>query len=242
MPRLTFYEVVDKVASLAMKVIVGMYGTKLDRRRPDAAFGAEMSATDRRELKKRLGDAGVTLACCWVGNPDLKRNSRRLFEFARDLGIETFDGEPPFEAFDMLEKLCDEYQVNLGIHNHPKPSPYWRPETLLKMFHGRSKRIGACCDTGHWARSSLNPVETLQKLQGRILTLDLKDVSEVGKWGKCVPLGTGQANINGILKELYRQRFRGVFGIEVDERPTDAELTQSIAFFNERAKQLVLSQ
>ena len=39
---------------------------------------------------------------------------RRLFDFAREMGIETIDGEPPPEAFDMLEKLCDEYQTQRG--------------------------------------------------------------------------------------------------------------------------------
>jgi sugar phosphate isomerase/epimerase len=155
------------------------------------------------------------------------------------MGIETLDGEPPVEAFDMLEKLCDEYQLNVAVHNHTKPSPYWKPETLWKLFQGRGKRIGACCDTGHWARSGLNPVETLQKLQGRILTFDLKDVDEKGV---CVPFGTGKGDIRGILKEIRRQRFRGVIGIEYDQRPANIEkdIAQCIAYFNHTAENMAL--
>ena len=237
---LTFYETIDKVASLKLKTLVGFNWQKLSPDKTDAVMNENMSAADRKETKKRLSDAGVKLACCYCGGLAEEDACRRLFEFAREMGIETLDGEPPIEAFDMLEKLCDEHQINLAVHNHAKPSPYWKPETLLKIFQGRSKRIGACCDTGHWARSGLNPVETLQKLQGRILTFDLKDVDEKGV---CVPFGTGKGNIHGIMKELYRQRFQGVFGIEYDQRPTDIEkeLAQCIAYFNSTAEKLALS-
>ena len=236
---LTFYETIDKVASLKLKTLVGFNWQRLSPRKPDAIFSENMSAADREEAKKRLSDAGVKLACCYCGGLAEEDACRRLFEFAREMGIETLDGEPPIEAFDMLEKLCDEYQVNLAVHNHAKPSPYWKPETLLKIFQGRSKRIGTCCDTGHWARSGLSPVETLQKLQGRILTFDLKDVDEKGV---CVPFGMGKGNIHGIMKELHRQRFQGVFGIEYDQRSADIEkeLAQCITFFNHAAETIAL--
>jgi sugar phosphate isomerase/epimerase len=233
--RLTFYETIGKVASLGLKGVVGFNWQKLDPKNPDAVFSERMSATQRQEMKKRLGDAGVKLAGCYCGQLAEEGACRRLFDFAREMGIEILDGEPPPAAYDMLEKLCDEYQLNLGVHNHARPSPYWNPETLLKILQGRSKRLGACCDTGHWVRSGLNPVETLRKLQGRILTFDLKDVNEKGV---CVPFGTGKADIGGILKELHRQRFRGVFGIEYEGLPTDAELAQNIAFFNDTAERL----
>ena len=34
--------------------------------------------------------------------------------------------------------------------------------TLLDLCKGRGKRIGACCDTGHWVRSGLDPVACLK--------------------------------------------------------------------------------
>jgi sugar phosphate isomerase/epimerase len=153
------------------------------------------------------------------------------------MGMETLDGEPPHDAFDMLEKLCDEYQLNLAVHNHAKPSPNWDPETLLKIFQGRSKRIGACCDTGAWTWSGLSSVETLKKLQGRILTFDLKDVTEERF---CVPFGAGKSDIRGIMKELRRQRFRGVLGIEYSQRTpnSEAEIARCVTYFDQVAQEL----
>ena len=108
---------------------------------------------------------------------------------------------------------------------------------LLKIFQGRSKRIGACCDTGAWTWSGLSSVETLKKLQGRILTFDLKDVTEERY---CVPFGTGKSDIRGIMKELHRQRFQGVLGIEYGQRTPDseAEIAQCVTYFDKVAQEL----
>ena len=130
--HLTFYETIGKVASLGLKQVVGFNWQKLDPRKADAVFREAMSAAQRHETKKRLGDAGVKIPCCYCNGLAEEDACRRLFDFAREMGIETLDGEPPVEAFDMLEKLCDEYQLNVAVHNHAKPSPYWKPETLLK--------------------------------------------------------------------------------------------------------------
>ena len=235
--KLTFYETIGKVASLGLAYTVGFNWQKLDPQKPEAIFSERMSAPQRRETKRRLGDAGVQLVCCYCRDLAKEDACRVLFEFAREMGIETLDGEPPPEAFDMLEKLCDEYRINLAVHNHAKPSKYWSPETLLGIFRGRSRRIGACCDTGHWGRSGLSSVEMLVKLQGHILTFDLKDVDDKGS---CVPFGTGKCDIRGILKELHRQRFRGVVGIEYGQRSpnSEAEIAQCAAFFEKVAREL----
>ncbi len=237
--HLTFFETVDKVASLGLKNLVGFNWQKLSPQKPDAVFSENMSAADRAETKKRLADAGVKIPCCYCGGLAEEGPTRKLFDFAREMGIETIDGEPPIESLGMLEELCEEYHIQVAIHSHAKPAPHWQPDDLMKMFEGRSRWIGACCDTGHWARSGLNPIETLQKIQKRILTFDLKDVN---KDGVCVPFGTGKGDISGILKELHRQQFKGVFGIEFDsQQPANVEknVAQCIAYFNKTAKELV---
>jgi sugar phosphate isomerase/epimerase len=239
--HLAFYETIGKVAALGLNCLVGFNWQKLDPQKPEAIFNEQMSASQRRETKKRLSDAGLKLTGCYCRELAKEDACRVLFDFAREMGMETLDGEPPLAAFDMLERLCDEYGINLAVHNHAEPSPYWRPETLLKIFHGRSKRIGACCDTGHWGRSGLSSVEALRKLEGRILTFDLKDV---GDDGLCVPFGTGECDIRGMLKELKRQRFRGVLGIEYGRRSEshEAEIAQCVAYFEKVSQELAATK
>ena len=95
----------------------------------------------------------------------------------------------------MIERFCDEYDIKLAIHNHgPDQSPvYWRPEGVLEVCQGRSKRIGACPDTGYWIRSGIDPIEGIRKLGDRLITIQAHDLNELSADGHDVPWGTGKA-------------------------------------------------
>jgi sugar phosphate isomerase/epimerase len=169
--------------------------------------------------------------------------ARKIFEFCKELGTGTVVAEPPAAALDMIERLCDEYRIDLAIHNHPKSpkSMYWSPEKVLAACQGRGKRIGACCDTGHWVRSGLDPVESLRKLQGRVLGFHLKDVAEKGKpEARDVPLGEGQANYAAVLRELKRQNYRGVMTIEYEHDSPElmTDVAKCVAFVEKMAQSL----
>ena len=107
-----------------------------------------MSAADRKATRKKLDDSGVKLCVLYCRSLAEEAASRKIFEFAKEMGIETLVAEPPFEAYDMIERLCDEHEVNLAVHNHPAPSQYWNPDTTAKVCEGRGKHIGCCADTG----------------------------------------------------------------------------------------------
>jgi sugar phosphate isomerase/epimerase len=224
--RLSLYQTIKKVARLRLTAVEGFNFQKLDSD-PKLLFDENLSRSDRKEVRKRLDDAGVKMVSCYIRKLDEPEISKKVFEFAKELGIATLVAEPPPKpaCYDMLEKLCTEYQVKLAVHNHPQPSQYWNPDTLLGLVQGRGPWIGACADTGHWVRSGLDPVASLRKLQGRVITFHLKDVTAAGsKAAECVPFGTGKGNIDGILKECLRQGFHGYFGIEYEPyRPENAE-------------------
>jgi len=176
----------------------------------DAGMGPALSASDRAAVKRILADAGVRLVN--FGVTDLKNDEaecRRLFDFAKDMGIETIVAEPPPDAIALVDRLCGEYGINVAIHNHPKPSPYWNPDKVLEVTRGRSSRIGACADIGHWLRSGINPMEAVKKLKGRIITFHFKDLNVAGDpEAHDVVWGTGVANVRELLRELDRQKFQ----------------------------------
>jgi sugar phosphate isomerase/epimerase len=232
--QFTFFEAVDKTASLGLRYIEAYPGQRLSAERPEAQIGESMSAADRGLVKKKLGDANVKLVCFGVTGA-----SRRTFDFAKDMGIETIVSEPDFNAFDQLDKLCEEYGINIALHNHPKPSRYWDPDTVLKVCKGRSKRIGACADTGHWMRSGINPIDALRKLQGRIISLHFKDLNQYGN-GHDVPWGTGKGDVRGMLKELRRQGLKAVFSIEYEYNWKNSlpEIAQCVEYFDKVAAEL----
>lgn len=232
--RFTFYETLEKIAALGLHYVEMFPGQRLSKKQPDVVTNEAMSASVRKELKSRLADADIHAVCFGVGG-----FGRRTFEFAKDMGIETLVSEPPLDAFDEIEKLCEQYQINLAIHNHPKPSRYWNYETVLQVSKGRSKRIGACADTGHWMRSGINPVEALRKLEGRIVSLHFKDLNQMGG-GHDVPWGTGAGNVKAMLAELRRQGFRGVFSIEYEHNWLNSlpEIAQCVKYFDKVAAEL----
>ncbi len=241
--RFSFYEALDMIAELGIQHVEPCFFLALDKARPELKTNEDLSAEVRKELKARLADRGMAMSAFYSNLDANADRARRIFEFCKEMGTGTIVAEPPAEAFDLIEKLCEEYQINVAIHNHPESphSKYWHPDNVLAVCQGRSKRIGACCDTGHWVRSGLDPVECLRKLQGRIVGFHLKDAAEKGNRGsRDVPLGEGQADYAAVLEELKRQGYRGVMTIEYEHDSPEllADVAKCVAFVEKMAKAL----
>ena len=236
--HLAFCEAAEQVAALGLRYIEGFTWQKLSAKKPKVVTNETMSAADRKETKARLADMGVQLVSCYCQAMAKEAACRRLLDWAKEMGIEILVAEPPLTVYAMLAKLCDEYQISLAVHNHPQPSFYWSPDTLLKAAAGRTKRIGACCDTGHWARSGIQPVAALRKLEGRIVSLHLKDIAKFGDTKTpCVVFGAGEGDIAGIVKEIRRQGIKPLFTIEheVTSPKLVEEVAACIAYFDKVA-------
>lgn len=240
--RFTFFEAVDKTRALGLKYIEAYPGQQLSKEKPYVKTNQNMSAQDKNQMLQKLREAGVKLVNYGVVDlPNDEAQCRKVFNFAREMGIETIVSEPPEEAFELIDKLCQEYEINVAIHNHPKPSYYWNPDTVLKVCQGRSKRIGACADTGHWMRSGINPLEAVKKLKGRIISLHFKDLNEFGnRDAHDVIWGTGAGDAKAILTELGRQNFKGVFSIEYEHNWLNSmpEIAGCVSYFERTAAEL----
>ena len=240
--RFTFYEAVDKTRALGLRYIEAYPGQRLSKEKPDVKTDHSMSSQDKKEMLQKLREAGVKLVNYGVvGLPNDEAECRKVFNFAKEMGIETIVSEPPEEAFDLIERLCEEFKINVAIHNHPKASHYWNPDTVLKVCRGRSERIGACADTGHWMRSGINPVEAIKKLEGRIISLHFKDLNEFGvREAHDVIWGTGAGDVKAILTELDRQNLKGVFSIEYEHNWVNSmpEIAGCVSYFERTAAEL----
>jgi sugar phosphate isomerase/epimerase len=223
------YEALDKIAVLGVQHLEACFFLALDKARPQLKTCENLPADVRKEFKAKLAERGIAMSVFYANLGDDKDRAKKIFDFAKEMGAGTIVAEPPAAAFDAIEKLCDEYQINLAVHNHPGPqSTYWKPENVLAVCKGRGKRIGGCCDTGHWVRSGLDPVECLKKMEGRVLGFHLKDVIEKGKpAARDVPLGEGKADYAAVLTELKRQGYRGLMTIEYEHE--SPELMQDVA-------------
>jgi sugar phosphate isomerase/epimerase len=215
----SFYEALDVIAGLGIRCVEPAFFLPLSQEQPELKTSESLAPGQRREMKKRLDDRGMKMASYYAPLDAEVNVFRKVFDFAKEMGVETLVAEPPAEVFETLDRLCQEYQINLAIHNHSEAagSKYWRPENVLKVCEGRSRFIGACPDTGHYVRTGLAPVECLKKLDGHIITVHLKDVAESGNpQSRDVPLGEGEANYMQVLQTLRALKFRGIATIEYE--------------------------
>lgn len=240
--RFPLHEAIDKVAALGIRHIEPRSSTRMDPKGTAQRVNEDMPAAARRELRARLDDRGMQMSSFFGDITVEPDQPRRVFEFCQEMGTQTLLSEPPPETFDLLEKLCGEYRINLAIHNHQRTkSLYWSPDEVLAVCRHRSKRIGACCDMGQWVRSGLDPVACLRQLAGRIVSFHLKDVTEKGNLTarNCV-LGEGAADAGTVLAELKRQGFRGLAAIdyEYDTPALQEDAAAYVRFVEQRAREL----
>ena len=231
----TFEEAVQMTARLGLKVAEGYPGHRM------AATGkpiSDRSAESKKLVKKILAENGVKLAGYGVNGCD-----RATFEFAKEMGFEylTFEPAPNSKAYDALDKLVEEFDIKISVHNHPKPSPYWNYETEVKLFADHDPRIGACVDSNHFIRSGLDPIKAIQALKGRIMSFHFGDIKRTASGLVEVPLGTGDGKVAEQLAELQRQGFKGCFAFENERNPGEnlADIAASVKFFDETAKSLL---
>ena len=77
-----------------------------------------------------------------------KETNRKLFEFARRVGVELIVIEPDLTDWDSLEALVKEYDIKLAIHNHGRGTIYGDPHVVKRVLATRDHRIGVCLHVG----------------------------------------------------------------------------------------------
>jgi sugar phosphate isomerase/epimerase len=219
--RFTVFEAIEKTAAAGGKVIELFPGQQLSED-SDAKVDHNAPPEVIQKLKAKL-KAHHILAVNYgvVAMPNNEQECRKIFEFAKNLGLYAVTAEPQPEAMDLIEKLVKEYDIAVAIHNHPKQPnnpnyKFWDPDYILSLVKDRDPRIGSCADLGHFARSGINPVDALKKLQGRVISSHLKDIKPMGPHGADVPYGTGESDVPAILREFQRQGMKGNISVEYE--------------------------
>lgn len=231
----TALEAIEKTAQAGGRVIEFYPGQAFS---PDQkALKWDHNATDEMiaTVEKHLKQFDV-LAVNYgvVGIPKDEAQARKIFEFAKRLGMRAITTESE-DALDVIEKLVREYDIKVAFHNHPRRDDNpdyrtWDPKHVSQLLKGRDERIGSCADTGHWIRSGLDPVESLRILKGRIISLHLKDRAVPESHD--VVFGTGMGNTAGVLDELRKQKFSGHISVEYENNWQDSvpDVGQCIGF------------
>ncbi len=153
-----------------------------------------------------------------------KEDNRKLFEFAKLMGIQIIVVEPKNLAeWDGLEELVKEYNIKLAIHNHGTGTMYGDPATVKQVLAARDHRIGVCLDIGWVTAAGFDAAAVFRDYGDRVYDMHLKDkVVTTAVDGKKVPtdteIGKGQSNYAGLFAAIKQSKWSGVMAIETDSK------------------------
>ncbi|MES2777732.1 MAG: sugar phosphate isomerase/epimerase [Bacteroidota bacterium] len=234
----TFFDAVRKIDSCNLRYVEAFPGQDIGGGIA-GKMGPDMNEAARKAVLEMLKAKNVKVIAFGVTGAGSEADWVKLFEFAKAMGIETITSEPDEKFIPFISTLCDKYEINLAIHNHPNPSHYWNPDIVLNAIKGQSKRVGACADIGHWVRSGLDPVACLKSLEGHVLHSHMKDLHEKGKGGHDVHWGEGVSNIPAVIAEFKRQNFKGGISAEYEYnwQSNSQDVAASVVNFRNIVKQ-----
>lgn len=235
----TFTEALDKVDSAGAKYIEGFWSQPLGGNMKDS-FGIHMSADSRAQLKQLLKSKGITMVAMGVIYPRTREDWKKAFDLAKEFGLSYITTEPGKDQWDMIDSLSASYGIKIAIHEHPRPNPYWSPDSVIAAMKGHP-HIGACADLGHWARSGLDPVECLKKLEGHIYGVHIKDIKTFGNTqAEDTVVSKGVLNYPAIFAELKRQKFSGMFSIEHESNwyHSTQDVKETVDYYHQQVAKL----
>ena len=184
--------------------------------------GPAVSLERIRAVKQLLGNYDIGTRAHGVNSfsGDAAAN-RKVFVLAKALGVRNLSAAPTPDAFESLDKLVEEFDIRIAIHNHGPKSGYPTAASLAKALKSHHPHIGVCLDTGHILRSGEDPVQAAYTLEGRIFGVHLKDVAEMTEKTESVVLGTGHLDVEGFFRALHKVKFPadGALSLEFEADP-----------------------
>lgn len=183
------------------------------------AFPAHVPMTDDPDELKRIKEdlRGAEVGLVGYGVIHFKKgdpNNRKAFEFAKKMGVSYLSADPDPDSFDELDKLVEEFDVAVGIHNHGPGHRYDTIDVINKAIKDHHPKIGCCVDTGHFLRSKEDPVRAAEVFAKRVFGVHLKDVKDAEHF---TILGQGDLNTPGLFRALIANGYQGLVAIEYEE-------------------------
>jgi sugar phosphate isomerase/epimerase len=176
--------------------------------------------------------------------------NKKKFEFGTALGIMGFSASPDMDAFDSLDKMCEQYKLAIAIHPHgpvskDKLDQWYSAEIIMEAVKDHNPLIGTCLDTGHLIRSAqdpfnkkLVPQDQVRVMKNRNFGMHLKDHDNEKKTD--VVYGKGVLDVPEVLKALREVKFKGWISIEYEahpEEPTE-DMQACVGVFKDSVKKL----
>jgi sugar phosphate isomerase/epimerase len=184
-----------------------------------ANFNEPASATDTLAQFKQAGVKIVAIGVEYLTGDYTKDKPR--FEWCKAAGVKnmsiSFRPESMFDGLKNIEKLADEFDLQLGIHNHGGYDWLGNSTILEYLFSKTSKRIGLHLDTAWAIDAKQNPVEMAEKFIDRLVGVHIKDfLYDPQRNPSDVIIGTGILDLPKFMGVLKQAKFAGPLVIEYE--------------------------
>jgi sugar phosphate isomerase/epimerase len=212
----TTFEAIAKTKEAGGNIIEIYPGQKM---KPDSDVKIHHTMSEEAivELLAECGRQGVRMVNYGVVGANSPEEVESVMAFAKRLGLYAVSTESA-EQIAAWETAAIKHDIKVAFHQHggsmsnPKYK-VWHPLYIRGLVEGRDSRLGASADIGHWRTSHLDSVEALRILEGRIVSVHLKDKEKDGN-APVVTVGTGVVDVKACLEELKRQGFDGNISVE----------------------------
>jgi inosose dehydratase len=183
----------------------------------DVHLPLNSSAETRREARTRIEAAGLTLLGGGVVYLKNEQEIRDALQYAKEAGMPTLVCAPDPAIIGTLEKLAQEFNIRIAIHNHgPDNNQYPSPLDAFKLVQDRDPHLGICMDVGHTVRLGQDPVDVMNRCAGRLYDFHIKDVTEAKPQGTTTEVGRGVIDIVAVLKGLVAMHYAGHVALEYE--------------------------
>jgi type 1 glutamine amidotransferase len=183
--QLSFYDTAARIDLLGVGYFEGNSTQELNEEIPKHV-DQNLAPGEINAVKDRLNALSLAMTAYHV--PNLGRGedaARKLFEFARNIGIETIVSDQMPDELRLIDKLAGEYGVNVAVCGNPA--------SVLTAVASLGPRVGVCGDLAAWTKAGIKPLEMLATLKSRLLVLNVT---------------AGATALSEFLREMYRMELK----------------------------------
>ena len=216
----TFFEAAGKAEALGVAVFEGNSAQKVSAQIPKnldyrLASGEVGAVRDRMTLLNVRMPVYFTSA---ISDDD--QIARKTFELAKSLGVETLAVERMPASLAAIEKLADEFSVNVALSGNAK--------ALHEALQNRGRRLGAYADLARWGQEGVAPLDGIALLGDRVLALKLSD----------------RTDLASLLAELARRELKPSMITVATSGGSNitADLSRSLEAFEKAAQPVVVAR
>jgi len=179
----------------------------------------DASPQERAATRQRIQDAGFRI----VGGGTIEfakdddDDVKRLFTYARDMGMPLIVATCNPPVVPRLEKFAKQFDIKVALHNHgPEDTNFPSPYDVLAAVKTLDPRVGLCIDIGHTVRTGADVAKAISDAGPRVLDLHAKDLRDLkDKASQCI-VGEGAIPFPEIFRALERIRFGGFVNLEYE--------------------------